>query len=453
MQLGRGENERALRHFAVYLDTAPAGPLAEEAMQGKAEALHRLRRFGEERQSGRSYCGLFRIRSTRRRDGSGWVKEPLGPHTPWGLGLGVAAALGWRCSRRGCVAAGSSRDPFGGGGRRSTGVRRLLTEWLGAGGRQVEMQRVASLKPESVLERSAERGTLRVWVVLATSERALLYFADPASQQFLVREVPLRNALDELGREQIAQILVASLQAFVEHHTSSTPEECVGPCRSSASPAAAIAPRTGRQQRRQPSPRESRRARRFPLAGARSSGALCGEAQGPRGHRPRPGSLLGVARAASRVRWDLAAKAQYELPTEGRGQRIVVSTQAIAFRLAALAESRVGHHFAWGAELGGGFDYVTFSPRPSAGVLPRPGGSDLRPVAVTALRGSIGFPDWRLSLTAGITTVLVERHYDLVVSGKPERDWFRGAFSLPWESRRHGLDESIHFSSEEPLAD
>ncbi len=49
MQLGRGENERALRHFAVYLDTAPAGPLAEEAMQGKAEALHRLRRFGEER--------------------------------------------------------------------------------------------------------------------------------------------------------------------------------------------------------------------------------------------------------------------------------------------------------------------------------------------------------------------------------------------------------------------
>jgi TolA-binding protein len=49
MQLGRGENEGALRHFSVYLDTARAGPLAEEAMQGKAEALHRLRRFGEER--------------------------------------------------------------------------------------------------------------------------------------------------------------------------------------------------------------------------------------------------------------------------------------------------------------------------------------------------------------------------------------------------------------------
>ncbi len=304
----------------------------------------------------------------------------------------------------------------------------LLTEWLGAGGRQVEMQRVASLKPESVLERSAERGTLRVWVVLATSERALLYFADPASQQFLVREVPLRNALDELGREQIAQILVASLQAFVEHHTSSTPEEvrgsfadrlppppqAIGPPDRVTTAPPAVAPLVEASS----SPPSRWRPKLGMLYAARHKGRE-GIAHGP-------GLLVGVTRAASRVRWDLAAKAQYELPTEGRGRRIAISTQAIAFRLVALAESRVVHHFGWGAELGGGFDYVTFSPRPSAGVLPRPGGSDLRPVVVTALRGSIGFPDWRLSLTAGITAVLVERHYDLVVSDNPERDL------VPW---------------------
>jgi hypothetical protein len=304
----------------------------------------------------------------------------------------------------------------------------LLTEWLGAGGRQVDLRREASLRPETVLERSDEQGTLRVWVVLATSERALLYFADPASQQFLVREVPLRHALDELGREQIAQILVASMQAFVEHQMSSTPQEVRGSFADGQPPPpepiraedrVPTAPRAARPQVQASSPPASRWRPKL--------GALYAvRYKGREGIGHGPGVLLGVARAASRVRWDLAAKAQYEFPTEGRGQRIVVSTQAMAFRLALLVEGWAFHRFGWGAELGGGFDYVTFSPRPSEGVLPRPGGSDLRPVAVTALRGSIGFPDWRLSLTAGITTVLVERHYDLAVGGKAERDL------VPW---------------------
>jgi TolA-binding protein len=49
MQLERRDTERALRHFEVYLQAAPLGSLAQEAMQGKAEALHRLGRFPEER--------------------------------------------------------------------------------------------------------------------------------------------------------------------------------------------------------------------------------------------------------------------------------------------------------------------------------------------------------------------------------------------------------------------
>jgi hypothetical protein len=244
------------------------------------------------------------------------------------------------------------------------------------------------------------------------------------AQQFLVREVPLRHALDELGREQIAQILVASMQAFVEHHLSSTPEEvarsfadreppqaqAIGP-----SDTVPTAPPAARPQVSSSPPWR-------PMLGA----LYAVSHKGQEGIAHGPGVLVGVARAASRVRWGLGAKAQYEFPVEGRGQRIVVSTDTMAFRLAALVESWMFHHFGWGAELGAGFDSVAFSPRRSAGVLPRPGGSDLRPVAVTALRGSIGFPDWRLSLTAGITTVLVERHYDLAVSGQPERDL------VPW---------------------
>jgi TolA-binding protein len=49
MQLERRDTQRALRHFEVYLQAAPLGSLAQEAMQGKAEALHHLGRSAEER--------------------------------------------------------------------------------------------------------------------------------------------------------------------------------------------------------------------------------------------------------------------------------------------------------------------------------------------------------------------------------------------------------------------
>jgi hypothetical protein len=311
----------------------------------------------------------------------------------------------------------------------------LLAEWLNSHGRRVAIRREPSLRAETVLAPSAEPETLKVWVVLVTPERAVLYLAEPAVSRFLVRDVPLRNALDELGREQIAQILVASVQAFVEHRAVSSREEVVRSFGNVSAPSRLEAPAPGAWAEagssRQSPPASEATAEAVdhgvktpgpPRWRPKLGGLYAVTLKGPEGIHHGPGLLVGMARAASRVRWDFTAKGQYQFQNEGHGARVAVSTSTFAVRLTAAAEMLTVSRFGWGAELGGGVDYVAFSPGSGPGLVPRPAGTDLRPVLAAGLRGSIALRDWRLSGTAGISTLLVKRHYDLAADGRPQAD-------------------------------
>ena len=62
--------------------------------------------------------------------------------------------------------------------------------------------------PEEVFRSDAgQAGVVRVFVDLRAGREARLTLADARSDRFVVRRVPLANGLDELGREQIGQIL------------------------------------------------------------------------------------------------------------------------------------------------------------------------------------------------------------------------------------------------------
>jgi TolA-binding protein len=59
LELSRGNAHRALVGYEAYLKRAPNGTLAQEALQGKAEALHRLGRRVEEHASWRELLRRF----------------------------------------------------------------------------------------------------------------------------------------------------------------------------------------------------------------------------------------------------------------------------------------------------------------------------------------------------------------------------------------------------------
>ncbi|MBN2193753.1 MAG: hypothetical protein JW751_13130 [Polyangiaceae bacterium] len=76
---------------------------------------------------------------------------------------------------------------------------------------------LARLPRASLAEVAAQPGPgfVRVWVELPAPNSALLLIAAPAAQRYVVRELPLQNALDEVGREQIAQVVQSSTLALL----------------------------------------------------------------------------------------------------------------------------------------------------------------------------------------------------------------------------------------------
>ncbi len=55
----------------------------------------------------------------------------------------------------------------------------------------------------------------RVWIDVVGDDLARLYFVDVGLGRYLMRDVPLRNGLDELGRERIAQVMETSTLALL----------------------------------------------------------------------------------------------------------------------------------------------------------------------------------------------------------------------------------------------
>ncbi len=58
-------------------------------------------------------------------------------------------------------------------------------------------------------------GTVRVWVDLSQPQRALLLLSGPTGQRYILRELPLSHGLDEVGREQISQVIQSSTLALL----------------------------------------------------------------------------------------------------------------------------------------------------------------------------------------------------------------------------------------------
>ncbi len=105
---------------------------------------------------------------------------------------------------------------------RDTKLAQLLTEWLGANDVRHEVVHQVELRLEDIKAPRGSGPEVRVWVVAVGSRQARLYFAEPDAQRYLVREVPLASGFDEVGREQIVQVVLASTLAFMDRAADSS---------------------------------------------------------------------------------------------------------------------------------------------------------------------------------------------------------------------------------------
>ncbi|MBK7582979.1 MAG: hypothetical protein IPI67_22635 [Myxococcales bacterium] len=129
------------------------------------------------------------------------------------MGLAVLLAfLPARADERGAV-----ELVLGGPSERVQPVEVSLSELLGRLPVAVRITRSSAIEPRSVVEPGGEAGAaaIRVWVDLSGSSLATLYFTDAAWERILIRRVALTRELDEVEREEIAQIVRSAVEALL----------------------------------------------------------------------------------------------------------------------------------------------------------------------------------------------------------------------------------------------
>jgi hypothetical protein len=100
----------------------------------------------------------------------------------------------------------------------ATAVREDLEDLLARRGITARYRRLAAVDREEVLRPSSESPcTLAcIWIDLgvATAGRALVYISARASEQVVVRSLPLPSGVDEVAREEVSHIVASSVEAL-----------------------------------------------------------------------------------------------------------------------------------------------------------------------------------------------------------------------------------------------
>lgn len=289
----------------------------------------------------------------------------------------------------------------------------------------------------------------QVFVELVSAERARLVLSDERRGRYLLRDVPLPNGLDEVGRETLAQVIESSLVALQgqakvlsreELNQLLTGEAAFGPSESAASAEApskdAERPASEKSPGSAPAPPKATRGPapsaqerwRIQLAGAYSthwSGRELGLLHGP----------------ALRLEWErwLGAESSWFAAATGelrwaQSYESSLVDVVVASRAAWLTG---GIKHTWRGELrllagvGLGVDWADIQPRDVEGglsrVLPETSDTTLWLRAEVGLERRFGSIQLALALLTDVSTV--DTHYDVRRAGRAER------LVTPWRVR------------------
>ena len=309
-------------------------------------------------------------------------------------------------------------------------LRVLLTELLERKGVSAELVTQPQFGKEELLREATRDGAVHVFIVPGVAGNVGLYFRGPDGERFLLRSVLLRGGLDDLGREQIAQIVetaVVSLaipgagmtreQASValDDRDAPNPEaprvDAPSNLGTKAAPLPSSEPLIGAPV--PPKTADPLRADRvlegwFAVRyGATSLGTPIGIAHGP-------GLELGLG---ARRGWVLRGRliGERDFTQTLSTSQVTAELSSIRLRFTADVGMVVAPGHALLASLAVGQDRTAVRPRATSGssIAPAAAFSSSSPIAHAELRYEAGSATLRLGAALGADASLVETHYDV----------------------------------------
>jgi hypothetical protein len=264
-----------------------------------------------------------------------------------------------------------------------------------------------------------DRTRTRIWIAVPTSTLARLYFADPQLRHYLVREVALRDGLDELGRERIAQVVESSTLALLGGARGMSRDEV----RTTLRRQAETTPRASQRKPEPPRTRDQARARPGGRLGPDGfvGASYFGQwtARGL-GLAHGPGLRLGLKLDSSRdASWLAAAVLERPWALVHEAPEIRVRLQSTKVAMLLGWSQRLPAQTSFIAQLGGGAEFTRISPTAVSGtdVAPAP----RRTNATLWLRSELGIQwsraAWAFMLAATGELSLDDTHYDIERDG------------------------------------
>jgi len=264
-------------------------------------------------------------------------------------------------------------------------------------------------------------GGVQMWIDVSLPAEARLTVRDH-EERFVVRRVPLASGLDEVGREEIGQIVRSAVLAVLAgaSETLSRAEARVTVSSWPGRPGP-VTERSAGPPVQDPGrflvPTSPHPAPRGAAAGWRPTLDLGAVATLRAFSSPIPvvGEFGVVAVVGGATRASLWVEAAYRLPASERAPAIGVEIRALSLRAGFAVSSRGGGRVAFRAGAGAGIERTSFSPQPTGGgVALAPGGSFL----VVTGRALIGVElrvtaRLRVGLTAFCDAETTNVHYDL----------------------------------------
>jgi len=288
----------------------------------------------------------------------------------------------------------------------------------------VSARQEPGLDAGAVLAQSPVAG-VRVWIVARTATTVWLYFAvqpEPGRvPRYLVRDIELDRGFDELGMEQVAQVVYLSSMALwtgqlqstrsqLEDRLSATfllpPPSTPGP-RWSAMPTA-VAAKSG------PAPNKAWQGRSGWMLHSELAYGL--RLQGREGIAQGPLGALRFLHASGDLELGGRLSVQFLLPHRQQSDPVVLDLRGYSIRAAPWLSFRKASDLSVTAELGPGMDVVRYSVKSTAdpSLQPVPSQWEVRPIAWLAIGIESGSSRIRFGLEASLSVQLLRTHYDLV---------------------------------------
>ena len=297
-------------------------------------------------------------------------------------------------------------------------LRELLVEFLERKAVQSRFVRQPEFRRQELLAASKD-DSVHVFVVPAAG-RARLYFRGPDGQRFLLREVELRNGLDEVGRELIGQIVESSVDALLHSAAGITREEVQSELEKQA-PEPAPAPAA--PERSEP----TERALPAAIAPRSELEAWCAlryaaEFAGDPGLGHGPGLELGIgARRGLLLRGRVFGERWF--PQSVQGNTIGADIVATRARLALDLGFELGSAATLILSLGAGADLVRVEPGRARdpSVVPAATSESAVPAARGELRLEFGGDVWQLAFAVSADSSLADTHYDVTAGSTVQR--------------------------------